>query len=65
MGKKLYGLVEKIAFFFLGLLFKLMRKEMTQQVRNTFSEFIKFGLVGVSNTTFIADIFKVKFISVN
>ena len=50
MGKKLYGLVEKIAFFFLGLLFKLMRKEMTQQVRNTFSEFIKFGLVGVSNT---------------
>lgn len=23
---------------------------MTQQVRNTFSEFIKFGLVGVSNT---------------
>lgn len=50
MGKKLYGLIEKIAFFFLGLLFKLMRKEMTQQVRNTFSEFIKFGLVGVSNT---------------
>lgn len=50
MGKKLYGLIEKIAFFFLGLLFKLIRKEMTQQVRNTFSEFIKFGLVGVSNT---------------
>ena len=50
MGKKLYDLIEKIAFFFLGLLFKLMRKEMTQQVRNTFSEFIKFGLVGVSNT---------------
>lgn len=50
MGKKLYDLIEKIAFFFLGLLFKLMRKEMTQQVRNTFSEFIKFGLVGMSNT---------------
>ena len=50
MGKKLYDLIEKIAFFFLGLLFKLMRKEMTQQVRNIFSEFIKFGLVGVSNT---------------
>ena len=49
MGKKLYGLVEKIAFFFLGLLFKLMRKEMTKQVRHTFSEFIKIGLVGVLN----------------
>ena len=50
MGKKLYDLIEKIAFWFLGLIFKLLKKDMTQQVRSTFTEFIKFGLVGVSNT---------------
>ena len=50
MGKKLYDLIEKIAFWFLGLIFKLLKKDMTEQVRSTFTEFIKFGLVGVSNT---------------
>lgn len=50
MGKKLYDLIEKIAFCFLGLIFKLLKKDMTEQVRSTFTEFIKFGLVGVSNT---------------
>ena len=50
MGKKLYDLIEKISFWFLGLIFKLLKKDMTEQVRSTFTEFIKFGLVGVSNT---------------
>ena len=50
MGKKLYDLIEIIAFWFLGLIFKLLKKDMTEQVRSTFTEFIKFGLVGVSNT---------------
>ena len=50
MGKKLYDLIEKIAVWFLGLIFKLLKKDMTEQVRSTFTEFIKFGLVGVSNT---------------
>lgn len=50
MGKKIYDLIEKIAFWFLGLIFKLLKKDMTEQVRSTFTEFIKFGLVGVSNT---------------
>lgn len=50
MGKKLYDLIERIAFWFLGLIFKLLKKDMSEQVRSTFTEFIKFGLVGVSNT---------------
>ena len=50
MGKKLYDLIEKIAFWFLGLIFKLLKKDVTEQIRSTFTEFIKFGLVGVSNT---------------
>lgn len=50
MGKKIYGVIEAIYMWFVELLFKIIRKELTDSTRNTFREFLQFGLVGVSNT---------------
>lgn len=50
MGKTIYGFIEKIYMFFVKLLFKIIKKDLTDKKRQTFKEFLQFGLVGVSNT---------------
>ena len=50
MGKTIYGFSEKIYMFFVELLFKIIKKDLTDKKRQTFKEFLQFGLVGVSNT---------------
>ena len=50
MGKTIYGFIEKIYMFFVELLFKIIKKDLTDKKRQTFREFLQFGLVGVSNT---------------
>lgn len=50
MGKTIYGFIEKIYMFFVELLFKIIKKDLTYKKRQTFKEFLQFGLVGVSNT---------------
>ena len=50
MGKTIYGFIEKIYLFFVELLFKIIKKDLTDKKRQTFKEFLQFGLVGVSNT---------------
>ena len=50
MGKTIYGFIEKIYMFFVELLFKIINKDLTDKKRQTFKEFLQFGLVGVSNT---------------
>ena len=50
MGKTIYGFIEKIYMFFVELLFKIIKKDLTDKKRKTFKEFLQFGLVGVSNT---------------
>ena len=50
MGKTIYGFIEKIYMFFVELLFKIIKKDLTDKKRQTFMEFLQFGLVGVSNT---------------
>ena len=50
MGKTIYGFIEKIYMFFVALLFKIIKKDLTDKKRQTFKEFLQFGLVGVSNT---------------
>lgn len=50
MGKIIYGFIEKIYMFFVELLFKIIKKDLTDKKRQTFKEFLQFGLVGVSNT---------------
>lgn len=50
MGKTIYGFIEKIYMFFVELLFKIIKKDLTDKKRQTFKEFLQFGLVCVSNT---------------
>lgn len=50
MGKTIYGFIERIYMFFVELLFKIIKKDLTDKKRQTFKEFLQFGLVGVSNT---------------
>lgn len=50
MGKTIYGFIEKIYMFFVELIFKIIKKDLTDKKRQTFKEFLQFGLVGVSNT---------------
>ena len=50
MGKTIYGFIEKIYMFFVELLFKIIKKDLTDKKRQTFKEFLQFGLVGLSNT---------------
>ena len=50
MGKTIYGFIEKIYMFFVELLFKIIKKDLTDKKRQTFKESLQFGLVGVSNT---------------
>lgn len=50
MGEKLWNLIEMIAHAVLGWLFKLLHKELTEEAFTSFMQFVKFGIVGVSNT---------------
>ena len=47
---KVYNIIEKIYMWFVELLFKIIKKDLTDKTRQTFKEFLQFGLVGVSNT---------------
>ena len=42
--------IEVIAHAVLNLFFKLIGKELTQSQFDAFMQFVKFGIVGVSNT---------------
>lgn len=47
---KLYKLIKKIINFFLKLVFKITKKELTPEIEQGVMEFVKFGIVGLSNT---------------
>lgn len=47
---KVYNIIEKIYMWCVELLFKIIKKDLTDKTRQTFKEFLQFGLVGVSNT---------------
>ena len=49
MGKTIYGFIEKIYMFFVELLFKIIKKDLTYNKRQTFKELLQIGLVGLSN----------------
>lgn len=50
IGKELWGLIEKMACAIINCVFKLINKEISEETMNGFMQFIKFGIVGVSNT---------------
>lgn len=49
-GNKMWKQIEKIAYAVLQKLFHIARKELTEEVFVSFMQFIKFGIVGLSNT---------------
>ena len=50
IGKTLWNLIENIASTVIKAIFHLLRKEISEETTNGFMQFIKFGIVGVSNT---------------
>ncbi len=46
----LWSIIEKIAIFCLSILFKIIHKDLTEEAKDGFLQFVKFGLVGVTNT---------------
>lgn len=50
IGSLFWRIIEKIALWCLHLLFRVLHKEPTAQVEEVFLQFVRFGIVGVSNT---------------
>lgn len=48
--EKVWALIEKICYVTLSGLWKVRKKEMPEELFLAFMQFIKFGIVGVSNT---------------
>ncbi len=49
-GFKAWNIIEKIAYGVLDFLFKIFHKELSDEIFQSFMQFIKFGIVGLSNT---------------
>ncbi len=47
---KIWNIIEKAAHAVLALLFRLVHKELTEEIFAAVMQFVKFGIVGVSNT---------------
>lgn len=50
IGRQIWGLIEKIAYALLRTFFYILGKELTDKVFESFMQFVKFGIVGLSNT---------------
>lgn len=49
-GESVWRLIRLIAHAVLGLFFRLIGKELTPKMFEAFMQFVKFGLIGVTNT---------------
>lgn len=49
-GLKVWNIIEKIAYAILNFLFNIFHKELSDETFQAFMQFVKFGIVGVSNT---------------
>lgn len=50
LGNSAWRAIEKIVYAVLKVLFKIIRKDLTDEIFGTFMQFVKFGIVGLSNT---------------
>ena len=50
IGVKIWSLIETVVHFVLGMLFKMIGKELSEEIYEAIMQFVKFGIVGVSNT---------------
>lgn len=48
--EKIWFIIEKIAYYILKLIFKLVKKELTEADFKSFMQFVRFAIVGLSNT---------------
>lgn len=49
-GCWIWNIVEKLVWIVLKILFKILRKDLTDEFFKSFMQFVKFGVVGLSNT---------------
>ena len=49
-GSWIWTIIEKLVWIVLNLLFKILGKELTEESFKAFMQFVKFGVVGLSNT---------------
>ena len=49
-GSMLWNGIEALALRCLKLLFRILHRELTQETEETFLQFVRFGVVGISNT---------------
>lgn len=50
IGEKIWNFIEIVVHTVLGVFFKLLGKELSEEAFTAFMQFVKFGIVGVSNT---------------
>lgn len=50
IGEKIWNFIEIVVHAVLGAFFKLLGKELSDEAFTAFMQFVKFGIVGVSNT---------------
>ena len=50
IGAKCWNIIEMIAHAVLNFFFKIIHKELTDEIFAAFMQFVKFGLIGVTNT---------------
>lgn len=50
LGKIVWTFIEKVVYTVLALLFRIIGKDLTDGIFNSFMQFVKFGIVGLSNT---------------
>lgn len=60
-----WKLIEKICEFFLKIVLKIVGKELTSDIFEAFMQFVKFGIVGVSNTLISYVIYLVSLLLLN
>ncbi len=50
LGNKIWILIEKITYKILLYIFKIIKKKPSDEIFASFMQFVKFGIVGISNT---------------
>lgn len=50
LGNKIWNLIEKTVYAVLKVIFRLFGRNVSDEVYRGFMQFVKFGIVGVSNT---------------
>lgn len=50
IGQKIWGMIDRIIYAILSKIYDLLGKDLTDEKYESFLQFIKFGIVGLSNT---------------